>query len=93
MKKKKLFLIASTLGCLTALVGISIFLIYRDFETRGPLETSNSFPAFAKKEMAAELEKTLEFSKAEVAKAKTMLYKALDNIGEINFPDVITRKL
>lgn len=93
MKKKKLILTIRTLGFLTALAGISIFLLYRDFETRGPLENSNSFPAFAKRKMEAEFEKTLEFSKTEVAKAKTMLYKALDNIGEINFPDVITRRL
>jgi len=92
MERKKLILTARTLGCLTVLVGIGIFLIYRDFETRGPLEASNNFSAFAKKEMEAELEKTLEFSKTEVKKAKAMLYKALDNVAEINFPDVITRK-
>jgi len=93
MEKKKLILTVRTLGCLAVLFGIGIFLIYRDFETRGPLEASNNFPDFAKKEMEAELEKTLKFSKTEVKKAKAMLYEALDNIAEINFPDVLTRKL
>lgn len=93
MEKKILIFTVRTLSVLTALVGVGIFLLYRDFEAMVPKENPKAFPAFAKKQMEEELEKTLELSKTEVKKAKAMLYKALDNVGEINFPDLIVHDI
>ena len=89
MKKRLLIFTVSALGILSALVVVGLILTYRDFEEMIPRENSKAFPAFAKKQLEANLEKTLEFSKANVAKAKAMLAKALDNIGEISFPEAI----
>jgi hypothetical protein len=89
MNKKILIFTASLLGALVAFAGAGSFLLYKAFIKKVPGGNPKAFPAFAKKEMATKFEKTVEFSKANVAKAKAMLEKTLDNIGEINFPELI----
>lgn len=93
MNKKILIFAARTLGVLVVLVGTEVFLMYKDFVKTSIEENPKDFPAFAKKEMETKFEKTVEFSKANVAKAKAMLEKTLDNIGEINFPELIVHDI
>lgn len=89
MNKKILVFTVRALGVLVVLVSAEVFLMYKDFVKTSIEENPKDFPAFAKKEMEVKFEKTVEFSKQEIKKAKAMLEKALDNIGEINFPELI----